>query len=57
MKSLKAIDQLEHVQLVIAITVRKIAKKIITKMDFRYQTDAKNKAKNVCLVRKIYFSY
>ena len=38
----KAMDQLNHTTSVIAITVCKVIRKIITKMDFRYETDKKN---------------
>ena len=57
LKSFKAEDQPDHVTSVTAITVSKVIRKIITKMNFRYQTDVTKRAKKVCLVRKIYSSY
>ena len=41
----KAIDQPDHVISVIEITVYKVIKKSIIKMDFLYQTDGKKKCK------------
>ena len=52
----KAIDQLDHVMSVIAVTVRKVIQKLIIQMDFPYQTEVKKRAKKVCLVPKINFS-
>ena len=48
---------LRDVTSVIEITLYKVVQKIMTKMDFRYQTDVNNRVKEVCLVRKIYVSY
>ena len=53
----KAMDQLDHVTLVIAITVLKAVQKIIIEMNFRYQTDVNRSVKKICLVHKICFSY
>ena len=52
-KGLKAIDQRNHVTLVITITVCKVIKKLLTEIDFHYQTLV-NKRANVCLLQKIY---
>ena len=41
LKELKAMDQPDHVTSIIAFTVCKVIRKIITKMQFRYQTDVK----------------
>ena len=54
--SFKAMEQLDHVALVIAITICNAIWKKIIKIDFWYQTYVKKKAK-VFLVQKIYFSY
>ena len=50
-------DQPDHVMSVNIITVCKIIRKVITKMNFRYQIDVTKRAKKICLVPKIYFSY
>ena len=42
---------------VIAITVRKVIEKVISKMDLLYQKDVNRRAKKGCLIQKIDLIY
>ena len=53
----KAMDQLDHVTAMIAITVCKVNQKLIIKIDLLYQTDLFDSLAHVCLVRKTDFNY
>ena len=53
----KAMDQPEHVTSVIAIAVCKVIQKLLTKIDFWYQTKLLGSSIHVCLVPKIHFNY
>ena len=45
---------MDHVTSVIAITVCKVIRKLVTQINFQYQTDVNKRAKKVYLILKIY---
>ena len=49
-------NQVNFMASVIEITVCKVNQKLMTKMDFRYQTDVNNRVKKVYMVPKIHFN-
>ena len=51
---LKAMDQPNHVTSVNEITVFKAIRKLLTEMDFLYETKLEKGVKKVCLVSKIH---
>ena len=53
---LKVMDLTDHVTSVIAITVSKVIQKLITIIDFSWQTDL-GSFSHVCLAPRIHFNY
>ena len=54
---IKAVDQLDHVMTIIAITLYKVIQELITRQDRWYKTDLLRSFFHACLISKIYFNY